>query len=362
MARIFEDKAAKRERVPLLVGLAGVSGCGKTYSALELATGMLKVVGGQTYVIDTESRRALHYADRFPFRHIEFGPPYSPTDYMKAIQHCVSKGASVVIVDSMSHEHEGPGGVLEMHDAELTRMAGEDYQKRQKMTYAAWVEPKQQRRRLINEILRLGCNLICCFRGKEKLDFKQKPPKPLGIMPIAGEEFVYEMTVNVMLPAASGGIPNWNPEFPGEKAMTKLPVQFKGVFEKSRPLNQEIGEALARWAAGDEAPEPRGKAADPAPGQPIKASDVIEAIWLADTKEAVHALAKQYREAPWATEERQTIKNAITGRMAQLSEQEPSQPKSTTISKDEPCTHPDGYSADLTGERICIHCGLVEGT
>jgi len=128
--RSFEDRVAIRERVPLLIGLGGPSGSGKTFSALRLATGMQRVTGGEIYFIDTEARRALHYAEQFNFRHVEFKAPFSPLDYLAAIEFCVKKAAGVVIVDSMSHEHEGPGGVLEWHEAELDRMAGDDYKKR----------------------------------------------------------------------------------------------------------------------------------------------------------------------------------------------------------------------------------------
>jgi predicted ribonuclease YlaK len=44
----FEIKKAKLERVPLLVSLIGMSGSGKTYSALELAKGMSRVYKGRT--------------------------------------------------------------------------------------------------------------------------------------------------------------------------------------------------------------------------------------------------------------------------------------------------------------------------
>lgn len=216
MARLFELKQAKRDQVPLLVGLGGASGCGKTFSAIRLATGMQRVTGGDIHFIDTESRRALHYADQFSFKHLEFGPPFSPLDYLDAIAYCVGQGASIVITDSMSHEHEGPGGVLEMHDAELDRMAGQDFKKRNKLTFAAWAEPKKQRRRLINEILRLGVSMISCFRAKEKIRIVTgKDPIHLGWMPIGGEEFVFEQTVQCLLYPGSGGVPTWEPELPG---------------------------------------------------------------------------------------------------------------------------------------------------
>lgn len=250
--RQFVDSVATRQRVPVLVGLVGASGSGKTFSALRLATGLQRVTGGDIGFIDTEARRALHYADRFKFRHLPFGAPFSPLDYLGAIEHFASKGVKTIVVDSMSHEHEGPGGVLEMHEAKLDQLAGDDYKKRERMTFVAWAEPKAQRRRLINTILQMDINAIFCFRAKEKIKIvRGEAPMQLGWMPIAGEEFVYEMTVNCLLYPACGGVPSWAPAEVGEKQMVKLPEQFRALFEKRQPLDETTGETLAKWAAGD---------------------------------------------------------------------------------------------------------------
>lgn len=262
--RIFQDTPATRQRVPVLVGLVGPSGSGKTYSALRLATGLQRVTGGDVGFVDTEARRALHYADRFKFRHLAFGAPFSPLDYLGAIEHFAKAGVKTIIVDSMSHEHEGPGGVLEMHEAKLDKLAGDDYKKRERMTFVAWAEPKAQRRRLINSILQMDINAIFCFRAKEKIKIvRGEQPIQLGWMPIAGEEFVYEMTVNCLLYPAGGGVPVWAPNEVGEKSMVKLPEQFKELFSKSQPLDEATGETLAKWAAGDAPAKP---AANPTTG------------------------------------------------------------------------------------------------
>ncbi len=251
MSRTFEDSVAVREATPLLVGLIGPSGSGKTFSALRLATGIQRVSGGDVYMIDTEARRGLHYAEDFRFRHVPFGAPFSPLDYLEAIAHCVKRGAKTIIVDSMSHEHEGPGGVLEMHEAALTRMAGSDYSKRAKMTMLAWAEPKQQRRRMINSIIQMEANFIFCFRAKEKLKMERgKEPEKLGFMPQAGEEFVYEMVLKCLLMPGSKGVPTWDSDMPGERLMIKLPRQFEGLFSTGPQLTEEIGMKLAEWAAG----------------------------------------------------------------------------------------------------------------
>ncbi len=79
-------------------------------------------------------------------------------------------------------------------------------------------------------------------------------------MPIAGEEFIFEMTVNALLHPSSGGIPTWNPTMIGERMMTKLPAQFKSVFAKPIPLSEEIGRMLADWAEGTKSVEFDGMA------------------------------------------------------------------------------------------------------
>lgn len=256
--RVFEDKPAVRESVPLFIGLMGPSGGGKTYSALRLGTGIQTVTGGDIFVIDTEAKRAKQYADYFKFRHIEFTAPFSSLHYLDAIQHCVSKGAGLVVVDSMSHEHEGPGGLLDFHDHEVDRLAGNDWNKRERVNMLAWQKPKSNRRQLINGLLQLNANFIFCFRSKETAkpmkvveDGKEKTVVvPLGFMPIAGDEFIFEMTVNCLLLPHAEGVPTWKSNNIGERQMMKLPEQFKALFADNRALDEKFGVDLAQWARG----------------------------------------------------------------------------------------------------------------
>ena len=302
-ARTFEDVEARRTSVPLMIGLVGPSGGGKTFSALRLATGIQRVTGGNIFVVDTESRRALHYADRFKFRHVPFAAPFGPLDYLAAIEHCAKNGAKVVVVDSMSHEHEGPGGVLEMHEAEMQRLGGE------RMTMLAWAKPKAERRRMINSILQLPVSAIFCFRAKEKLKVvRGKEPVPLGFCPIAGEEFVFEMTVNCLLLPKAGGVPAWQSEEIGERATMKCPAQFERLFAERAPLSEDIGEAMARWASGGGVAPPSSEFA--AFAARIAAASTLaqlEALApeLADVKEKRAIPAPEFRALRAAYVERQ---------------------------------------------------------
>ena len=254
-SRQFEDKPAVRESVPLLIGIMGPSGGGKTFSALRLATGIQRVVGGDIGVIDTEARRALHYADYFKFRHMEFNAPFGSLDYLAAIQHFVKNGVKTVIVDSMTHEHAGVGGYLEYAETELDRMAGDNYGKRQACKLASFIKPGAARRAMIDSILQMNANFVFCFRAKEKV----KPLKGndgkteivnIGFVPVAGTELVFEMTACCLLMPHAGGVPTWISEEIGERMMIKTAKQFDSIFAKQEPLSEDIGQKLAEWAKG----------------------------------------------------------------------------------------------------------------
>lgn len=257
--RTFDDIKAVRAATPLLIGLTGASSSGKTFSALRLATGIARVVGGPIFYLDSEARRSLHYADKFDFRFVEFKAPFGPMDYLAAIEHCAAKGAKTIVIDSMSHEHEGPGGVLEMHEAEAQRLAAAWKTSLDKVKMSAWQKPKSERKRLINSILQMPINFIFCFRAKEKIDLSGDKPRGMGWCPVAGEEFVYEQTVNFLLYPGSDGVPTWKTNETGERAMIKLPGQFRDIFATPHALSEDDGEKMARWAAGSlTAEKPRG--------------------------------------------------------------------------------------------------------
>lgn len=316
ITRVFEDKPAVRDKVPLLIGLMGPSGSGKTFSALRLATGIQAVSGGDIYFIDTEAKRGLHYADRFKYRHMEFGAPFGSLDYLAAITHCVRKGAGVVVVDSMSHEHDGPGGVLEQHEQELDRMAGQDYGKRNAMNLIAWAKPKAARRQLISGLLQLNCNFVFCFRAKEKAKPVKRDNKTVienqGWMPIAGEEFVYEQTINCLLLPSSNGVPTWRSDEPGERAMMKLPEQFRPMFRDGRTLDEDVGALMAEWAAGAK-PDPSPATLELARTAAGGGSDVFKTWWR-------NASADERRDAKTIMDELKTISEAEDKRQAEVVE------------------------------------------
>jgi AAA domain len=260
--RRFIVQPAIRQKVPLLTGLAGPSGSGKTFSALRLATGMAAVgSGGPIVLIDTENRRAEHYADQFAFQHIDFAPPYGPLDYLAALQAAERVEPSVIIVDSLSHEHDGEGGTLDCVTAELDRLAGTDPALQQRLATAAWRRPKASRRAMLSGLLRMRAHVIVCIRATERTRMTREPmstePVELGLTPIAAPEFLFELTCSALLKAGAQGEPSWVSTLPGEHAAIKLPRQFTEMFRGGGALSEKHGERMARWASADVLPVAR---------------------------------------------------------------------------------------------------------
>lgn len=292
----FQLRPAQRSALPLFLGLCGPSGSGKTYSALRLATGVQKVVGGKIAVVDTEAARALHYADTFSFEHVPFVPPFSPDDYWEAISTCVEAGAKTIVIDSMSHEHEGPGGVLEWHEAEVRRLAAQWRTSEANVQFPAWAEPKAARRRLLNNILQVQVNLIMCFRAKRKVAMPtaeqkaqgQRQPIDLGWMPVAGAEYAYELTALAVLTPGSKGVPDWDVKDPGTEMVVKRPAQFEQILGGGQQLTERMGEAMARWAQGTPVAEPTLGA---------QAQQLLELIGQAQTETLLGPIVESLNQA-----------------------------------------------------------------
>src|SRR3954466_8729879 len=164
----FNFRPAPRENVGLLIGLSGGTGSGKTFTAMRLAQG---IAGDKPFaVIDTEAGRANHYADRFKFDHGDLTPPFTPDRYAEAIAAADAAKYPVIVVDSTSHEWAGEGGILDWQEAELDRMAGTDWKKREACKMAAWIKPKVSHKRMVQRLLQVRAHLILCFRAEPKVE------------------------------------------------------------------------------------------------------------------------------------------------------------------------------------------------
>ena len=310
----FSFRPAIRENVGLWINLVGGTGSGKTYTAMRLASG---ISGGKPFaVIDTENRRALHYADQFKFHHAELREPFTPDSYAEAILAADAAGYPVIVVDSGSHVWAGDGGMLDMQEAEFQRMGGRDTVK-----MSSWIKPKRQHKKMVSKLLQLRAHLILCLRAEEKIEMVKEDGKMIvrakqsmtgkdGWIPICDKNLPFEATCSFLLLASNPGVPH----------PIKLQEQHKDIFPLSQAITENSGRSLAAWAAGgtpptaDSAPPSAPAAASGPSGVPdpliVKARELAESgteaygTWFdALTAEEQKKIGKRRHDELWAIAE-----------------------------------------------------------
>ncbi len=242
----FVFRPAKREDTPLIIGIAGPTKSGKTYSALRLAQGLAN--GGTVAMLNAEGKRGEQYADKFNYVNCNIDMPYSPERYTEALTAMKSLNPAVGIIDSASHMHDGPGGLLEYHDAELDRLSKGDDAKRERNNFTAWIKPKAAENQFIYAMLGCGFPIILCFRAKEKLKIQGggRPPIDLGWQPIAGERIAFETIFTLMLPPHSKGVPDLE--------ISEMREPFDTLVPKGKPIDESLGKILMDWSKNVAAP------------------------------------------------------------------------------------------------------------
>ena len=237
----FSFRPATRVNTPLIIGIAGPTKSGKTYSALRVATGIAQ--GGTIAMLNCEGARGHQYAEKFNYMACDLDAPYSYDRYLDVLKAVADLKPAALIIDSMSHAHDGPGGMLEQHDAEVDRMAGTDRAKRERVNFAGWIKPKAAENKFIYALLSLACPTILCFRAKEKIKIvKGKDPIDLGWQPIASERIAFETIFTLMLLPHSKGIPN--------RELSEMREPFDTLVPFDKPLDEGLGRELEQWAKG----------------------------------------------------------------------------------------------------------------
>ena len=176
-------KKATKEGAKLRLALFGVSGSGKTYTALRLATG-LAGENGKIAVIDTERNSACKYSDRFDFDVCNATKP-SIENLKMFIED--AKGYDVLIIDSMTHSW------LELlQDVERiakTKFGGN--------TWSAWSEGTPKQMSFINALLDFPGHIIATMRTETNWttttnDKGKVVPVRVGEAPKQGKGIEYE--------------------------------------------------------------------------------------------------------------------------------------------------------------------------
>lgn len=229
---------AVRKASPVLVELSGVSGCGKTTTALLLAAGMAGA-DGEVGMLDTENGRGSLLADEkiikssLPrgYKIDELTAPFSPKRYIEKIQEAEKEGISVLVIDSGSHEFEGVGGISEIAETAKTK----------------WAAAKREHKRFLYHCLSSSMDIIFCFRGREKVKIIKGSSDviELGVQPICEKNWQFDMTVRFHIEDRTH-----------HAIVQKAPREIEDRFKQPRMLTKADGEMLREWKL-------RGFALDP---------------------------------------------------------------------------------------------------
>lgn len=235
---ILDIRPVESGQSKIVLGIAGVSGSGKTYTALLIARGMVDKAS-EIGFLDTENKRGSLYADILDDKFLigDLYPPFSPSRYATAIKEFQEAGVKVLVIDSGSHEWEGEGGCEDI--ANLALIQGK------KM--ANWIGAKREHKPFMNVLLQANMNIIVCLRAREKTDFKD-PMKPvsLGIQPICEKNFMFELTVSVLMSNEGRN-----------QQILKVPSFLKGAFGKGNDyIGIETGKKIREWLDKGEKPDP----------------------------------------------------------------------------------------------------------
>lgn len=220
-------KKAERKKSKLRLALAGPSGSGKTTGALLLAKGL----GGSIAVVDTERGSASLYADLVDFDVMELTPPYTPERYIHAIQEAEKAGYSTLILDSITHEWAGAGGILAQVDIIAKARYGGN-------SIAAWAELTPRHQAFIDTILASKMHVIVTMRTKavylevDKGGGKKKMEKH-GSTPQQRDGLEYDFTTMLDL------------SIDGHFATTSK--DRTGLFKDPVCLSEKVGKDLITW-------------------------------------------------------------------------------------------------------------------
>lgn len=224
-----------------LIGLYGASGSGKTYSALLLAKGLAQGDMSKVALIDTESGRGTHYCDDTSvqgYQYAELSAPYTPQAFVNATNAAIDAGFKVIVIDSFSHEWEGPGGVLEM--------AAENERRTGKPGLHIWAKPKGEHKKLLQRLLLAKAHIILCMRGKEKVKQSGKDIVSAGFKPIQDEDVLFEMLASFQLEEDN--------TIKIAKCYDKL---RNGIIKDGAKISPKFGEVFIKWlSSGVERKEP----------------------------------------------------------------------------------------------------------
>ena len=179
-------QTANRKKAKIKMAIQGPSGAGKTYSALLIAFGITQD-WTKIAIIDTENHSADLYAHLGEYQVLPITAPFTPERYIQAIQICVEAGIEVLIIDSISHEWNGNGGILDIHSS----LPGN--------SFTNWSKVTPRHNAFVQTLLESNIHLIATIRSKQDYIITEKNgkqvPEKIGLKGITREGLDYEFTL-----------------------------------------------------------------------------------------------------------------------------------------------------------------------
>ena len=219
-------RKAERRKAKLRLAITGPSGSGKTYSALLVAFG----IGGKIALLDTENGSGDLYSSLGDYDVCQISAPFTVQKYIDAIKDAENSGYDVLILDSISAEWAGSGGLLNLH----TQLTSNN----RNNSFSAWGQVTPKHNAFIDAIVASKLHIICTIRSKTEYaqiqnDKGKTEIKKIGLGLVQREGIDYEFTTVFDL--------NQDHSVSVSKDRTSL---FDGqVFM----ITQEIGQQLKEW-------------------------------------------------------------------------------------------------------------------
>ncbi|BBC26797.1 MULTISPECIES: AAA family ATPase [unclassified Pseudanabaena] len=219
----YSFQQATKENIKLRMALYGPPGCGKTYTALQLATILGKKIG----LIDTEYGSSRKYANLFNFKVLEL-TKFGPSQYYNAIESAEESGFDYLIIDSLSHAWY----------AELDAV-GSDVRN--------WARVRPIERQLWDKIISSSCHIIATMRSKIEYDYntvevggKQKitSVRKIGTAPIQKEGSEFELDICGLL----------DDQNTLTISKSRCPEISNGIFPKP---GKKFAEMIQTWLSDD---------------------------------------------------------------------------------------------------------------
>jgi hypothetical protein len=298
---IFRPANQIRDKIGVFVALTGTANAGKTFSALSLARGIAGP-GGRIAVADTEGGRTLNLKDQFEFDAVVMSPPFRPQAFSDIAIAAEQEGYACLVIDSFSQEWTGMGGVLSWQEEELSRMAGDDWKKREACKFASWIKPKTGHKAMVNSLLQRRIPIVFSIRGEESVKPAEKGAAsrdPVKVYKsLTDKSLPFEMSIAFRLdPARKGYIDLSDP------TTWKMEGAHREIFRDGDRLSAEHGAKLAAWASGLGAAAPHTapsrNLADEGDAAAERGSDALASFWGRLTAKEKHAAGGANALAAW---------------------------------------------------------------